>query len=959
MFKKKPIYIVGIIIFSLILVADLAIYFLAPTGGNRGNMPSMDGGAFGFEEFEGEMPEGFDAENFSPEDFAGQMPNGGDFSGEMPEGFDAENFSPEDFAGQMPNGGDFSGEMPEGFDGENFNPEDFAGQMPGGAAGGGIMGTIRGLFWPVLIVCILGDAVCIFMLIRISKKKDNLTENEQVGDDDDNPPRRDRSNTFLAIIALFLVGAVTITSLSSGETSSGREAEKSVLQQEASVSDITSTFAGSGTLQSSEATNMEIPVAVNVTSYTVQNGDYVEAGDVIAKVDKNSVLNAIYEVQTLIDEIDAEIAEVQGNTLDSEITARADGRVKAIYVEEGSSISGAMYQNGALILISLGGSMTTEIESEASVSVGETLTVTLSDESQIEGKVQQVRNGKITVTTTDDGPTPGESVTVATVDGTTLGTGTLEVSSPLKVTGFAGTVENLHVEVGDEVEVGDTLLTLSDTEDHARYSQLLRERDELTALESDLAQMYQDGTIKAEQSGIVSQLSDEIGYTELSAESDASYTATNLAVSYGNGYGNVQFLSASAAQPRVMLLAAQTSPDTEGTPPSEEGATPGPESSSPPAENVPSGEESTTPPPTEGTTPGGEDASTPPADGTTPPEVGTLPPDGGTTPPTQTQADGTYAGKVSKVSYGGLQIKISETDMTGATIASLETMDEALFTVEKQYTPDVNVPVYVYQNGQSIQSSVSAIQAGDKVLIRIENGAVAQIDYIVGAGEETPSVPGGTTPGGTTPGGTTEGGFTDGGMQMPSTGGSYGYQQPIAEEEEEEEATYVVEKSSLCAITPSETMMIEVPVDELDILNLAVGQTVTVTLDALPGQSVTGSVKKISPIGTTEDGGSTKYTVTIEVPRTDEMLDGMNASIRIEVSCLEGVLTVPAAAINEDGTRTFVYTGIDEKTGEPIHPVDVETGASDGTNIEILSGLSEGDVVYYSYADSITYRFES
>ena len=34
MFKKKPIYIVGIVMFTLILAADLAISFLAPTGGN-------------------------------------------------------------------------------------------------------------------------------------------------------------------------------------------------------------------------------------------------------------------------------------------------------------------------------------------------------------------------------------------------------------------------------------------------------------------------------------------------------------------------------------------------------------------------------------------------------------------------------------------------------------------------------------------------------------------------------------------------------------------------------------------------------------------------------------------------------------------------------------------------------------------------------------------------------------
>ncbi len=995
MFKKKTIYIVGIIVFTLILVADLAIYFINPTRGNQGNRPDfnaedfggqMPGGSFGGEMPEdGEMPsggnftmpEGFDAENFNAEDFGGQMPGGG-FGGEMPsgggftmpEGLDAENFNAEDFSGQMPGGGRFGGEMPED------------GEMPGGGqmSGGGIMGVLRNLFWPVLIVCILGDAVCIFMLIRISKKKDNPPDNgpdEHEEPDDDKLHGRDRSNTILAVIALLLVGTVTITSIPSGNNSGTREAESSVLQEQAVVGDITGIFSGSGTLQSSESVEVEIPVSVSVTSYTVQNGDYVEAGDVIAKVDKNSVLNALYEVQNLISEMDAEIADVQRNTLDNEITSRTDGRIKAVYVKEGDSISKAMYDNGALLLISLGGSMTVEIESDETVSVGEKLIVTLSDDSQIEGKVQQIRNGKITITTTDNGPTPDDTVTVAKEDETILGTGTLKISSSLKVTGYAGTVETLNVEVGDKVSAGDVLLTLEDTEDYARYSQLLLERDELTALESELAQMYQDGSIKAGQSGIVSWLNADIEYTELTAETKTSYTVTNTSALSANMYGSEQDYATTTVQSKVKLLTLQTSSEEAGINPLDEGEIPPDGGETPPSGG--------TTPPDGGETPpdGGE---TPPSGGETPPDGGETPPDGGTTP-----LDGVYAGKVSKVTYGALHIKISGTDMTGSSIAALETMDDTSFMIEKQYAPAINVPVYVYQNGQSVSDSVSNIEAGDKVLIYIVSGAVSQIDYIPGTGQQDSgqgTTPGGTMPGGSGgfPGGSMSGGFpggsfsggsfsggsgsygsgqgsvagnefSEGSGQMPAIGEGFGSQQ--TETEEEEEATYIVEKSSLCSITPSETMDIEVSVDELDILSLKTGQDVAVTLDALPGQSISGYVKKILPVGTTEDGGSTKYTITVEVPRTEQMLDGMNAAIMIEVSRLEGVLTVPLAAIYEDGTSTYIYTGLNEDREEPVNPVEVVTGASDGTYVEILSGLSEGDVVYYLYADSITYQVNS
>ncbi len=873
MFQKKTIYIVGLVLFTLILIADMAVFFLVPTVGNR---PGMGGG------FAGEMPEGFDPGTFDPESFGGQMPDGegfdfGDFEGEVPEGF----------GGQRPgNGEDFT--MPEGFDSSNMPNR---GQM--NSMGGGLLSFIRSAFWPIAIVCILGDALCIFMLIRISRKKGVRQDDSDEDDDTDNPPRRDRTNTMLTLITVLLVGAVALTSLPNGDSGGGMEAQISVQQAQATMNDLANVFSGSGTLQSSDAETIELPISVNVTAYTVKNGGVVQAGERIANVDKTSVLKAIYEVQSLITEMDAEIAQVQSDTLEDEITARADGRVKAIYVAEGDSVAGAMYENGAVMLISLGGSMTVVIESDQEVAVGQNLTVTLSDETQIQGKVQQVRSGKITIATTDDGPTPEDTVDVTTEDGTNLGTGTLRISSPLRVTGFFGTVDNIRVEVGDEVEAGDTLITLTDTDDLARYQQLLRERRELTELVSELTVMYQDGTIKAATSGIVSQIEADAAYSQLSNISNSGYHVSTRSASSSGGYA-VVLLSNAGTEPSTM--------PTEDTAPTE--------STIPAEEPIP-------------------DESTPP-------------PGGDIAPPSQAATTGTFAGKVTKVTYGAFQIKISETDMTGSTIAALQNMDESLFTTDKQYAPSLSVPVNLYQNGQTISSSINAIQAGDKVLIRIEGGTVTQIDYIAGTGMSGPS----------------QNMNPSGNMQFPSGGGGGmgGYQQPAGQEEDEEEAVYEVEKNTVCAIIPAQTMTVDISVDELDILTLAVGQEAAITLDALPGQRFTGTVQKINPTGTNE-GGSTKYTVTMEVPRSSQMLPGMNASVLIEVSRLDSVLTIPAAAVQEDGNRTYVYTALDEKTGEPTNPVDVTTGSSDGTSIEIRSGLTSGDTVYYSYADSIVYRF--
>ncbi len=879
MFKKKPIYIIGIIVFTLILIADLALFFLVPTGGGRGNMPNSDG-SFEAGAFSGELPEGFDAEGFG-----GQKPDMGSMDlealdGQLPESMKDAGDMP--YGGWMP-GGSEDATMPADFDSsrtpEGLDRSDMPGRdQLGSTQRTGILSVIRSAFWPILIICILGDALCVFMLIRISKKKEiNQQENDE---DDDAPPHRDHTNTVLAVIAVILVGAVSITSLPSSSGTGALEAERSIEQQTAAMGDIASVFSGSGTLQSSDAEAVDIPVSVSVTSYTVKNGSYVEAGQTIATVDKTSVLNAIYEVQSLIAEMDGEIAAVKDDTLDSTITARADGRIKAIYVSEGDSVSNAMYEHGAVMLISLGGSMTVEIESDAAVAVGQALTVTLSDATQIEGKVQQVRSGRITITTTDDGPTPGDAVSVAAEDGTLLGTGTLEVSSPLKVTGYWGTVSQIRVTLDQKVTTGTTLVTLSDTQDLSRYQQLLREREELTELAAELNQMYLDGCIKASSSGIISNIRDDVDYSELSSPASLS----------SSGSYEIMLLS------NIVMDPVPTEPAAE--------------------ETIPDGE-----------------APEPPAETTDPAEP-TAPPTEPEEPPTPEGISGTFAGKVTKVAYGAFWIQICETDLTGSTAAALETMDDALFTTSKEYAPSLSVPVNVYQDGQSSPSSVSAIQAGDLVLLHIENGEITQIDYVPGSGSGN-----------------------EGPQQMPSSGGSsFSYQQPTTGSEEEETAVYEVETASVCTITPAQTMTVDVSVDELDILALEVGQTATITLDALPGQSFSGAVRRISPTGTMEDGGSTKYIVTMELSRTEQMLDGMNASVTIEVSRLENVLTVPAQAVYEDGTRTYVYTALDTESGEPTLPVDVVTGASDGTVIQILSGLSDGDTVYYTYADSIVYR---
>ena len=167
---------------------------------------------------------------------------------------------------------------------------------------------------------------------------------------------------------------------------------------------------------------------------------------------------------------------------------------------------------------------------------------------------------------------------------------------------------------------------------------------------------------------------------------------------------------------------------------------------------------------------------------------------------------------------------------------------------------------------------------------------------------------------------------------------------------------YVMDETELCTLTDYDTAEIALTVDELDIARLSIGQAVTVTLDALPGQSFDGEITEIDPNGE-NSGGSTKYSVTVTLPRTEDMLTGMNAAVRVQFAENDGLLLIPLAAVQEDADGIYVCTGYDKSSGEATDPIAITTGLSDGENVEVLSGLSEGDTVYYRYADTLEYSF--
>ncbi len=670
-----------------------------------------------------------------------------------------------------------------------------------------------------------------------AKKQKNPTPPVQ---DDDLRPKSSGSNLWLGLLAAAMAVVVLFSILPRGSRDSAMSAASSVIRDTAQSRDIPGYLYASGTLKNGSAQTVEFPEGITVTDTAVQNGQSVRAGDMIARVDKISVLTAISRVQSMLQELDSELSQLRDEDDTQTVTAQTAGRVKQIFSSEGSRVSDIMYDHGALMILSLGGSMSVTLESGIRVEVGQPLTVTLSQGQTVDGKVQQYRNGTLTLTLSDDGPQAGEPVSVALPDGTMLGTGVLEISSPLKITGYAGAVADIAVEEGEWVEPGDTLLTLEDTNREGRSRQLLAQRDTLIGQLQQLTRIAGDGGIRAAEDGIVIGLDEALDYLPLSA---------------ADGYAFIP------------LSNTETDP-------------------------------------------------------TLPPVQATL-----------------CAGVVTKVAYSALELRICELDVTGMTATMLALMPDTLFTLTRTCAPALDVPVWIHTQTEALPGTLDQIAEGDRLLLTLEGERITQIDVLPGEKteetqpEQYPSIP-------------------DSFIQFP-TGGFESYL-PNYSEPEGEEVSYVLENTSLCTLISADTVTVDFSVDERDILALIPGQIVQVTLDALPGQHFEGKLRSLNPQGSNL-GGSTKYTVTLELPRTQQMLEGMNASVFVELDRLEQVLTVPAAAVHEDGSRIYVYTGYDEASDALLEPVTVTTGASDGSYIQILSGLTAGDPVCYRFADTITY----
>ena len=294
---------------------------------------------------------------------------------------------------------------------------------------------------------------------------------------------------------------------------------------------ISTVVSGSGMLENVDTETLTLPEGVELTEILAQFGDSFQEGELLATADMASVRSAMSTLQSELDALDEEISQAEGDTVDSYISAGVAGRVKAIYAGVDTSVAETMVDKGALAVISLDGYMAVDIDNE-SLEKGEAVSVILSDGSEEEGLVDSVVGGSATVLISDDGPAVDETVTVTDAQGKELGSGSLYIHNPLKVTGYAGTVSGVYVTENQAVSASSTLFVLTDTGNSASYDALLQSRSEAEEELLELLKIQQYGGLTAPISGTVysvSELEDlESGETDevLTLAPDVSMSVT-------------------------------------------------------------------------------------------------------------------------------------------------------------------------------------------------------------------------------------------------------------------------------------------------------------------------------------------------------------------------------------------------------------------------------------------------
>lgn len=150
---------------------------------------------------------------------------------------------------------------------------------------------------------------------------------------------------------------------------------------------------------------------------------------------------------------------------------------------------------------------------------------------------------------------------------------------------------------------------------------------------------------------------------------------------------------------------------------------------------------------------------------------------------------------------------------------------------------------------------------------------------------------------------------------------------------------YVREGADLVNLEAIDPLKVDFRVPETYLRQVQPGQTMQVALDALPGKMYSGKVIAVNPL---VDAAGRSIVIRAQVANQDTSLrPGMFARVRLITSDQANAMVIPEQALVPQGTEQFVFKVVDGK----VSRVKVEVGQRRESRVEVVKGLSVGDVV--------------
>lgn len=762
----------------------------------------------------------------------------------------------------------------------------------------------------------------------------------------------------------------------------------SVLEATVKEGSVQATVRGGGTLEAGDGEDIELPAEVKITEFLVKNGQEVKKGDPVAKIDKVSALTAVTEIRTSTAAVEKQMETFSDEKSASTVTAPAGGRVKAIYANPGDSVTQVLVEHGALALLSLDGRMGVTLTVSSQLIPGDSIPVTLDSGKTVTGRVESNLNGELTVTIADNGYAVGDTVTL---EG--LGSGSLEIHNPWLATAFNGTVSQVNIRLEQTVSSGGSLFTLKDTDYTAQRELLAETHRDYEELLQKLLTWQDTGVITAPCDGLVSGI--DTDSTHLLAAEDEEL--------------NASLLNADDGDFRLVLLSQVTQACTGDDKCPLKGKDSGHQDGCPRACKHAASEGVCTA--SEHfddcieTCSHADNAEDCKATGAHHKDC--------ICRCVSAQKEGVCDAEKHNPNCIELCIESDGSNICPAKVHKVDCIyscthaDNAIDCPAGAHhysdcikscinSHDVNTicPASKHQstccfNGATYTAKVFKVIDANGTLMRVWDSNTYEVEPTANgwrlkgkdvsqctftgnteglppllassytSGDVVLDITATTKDGKTTSFGLHRiassssgmpnlGNLADlmagmGGFSMGGYGGTGSSQTQL----------YSLDGDVLLTVTPLDTMTVTIAVDEKDIAGVKTGMTAQLTMNALPDETFEGQVTRVAQTGS-GNGGSSKFDVEITLSRESDMLPGMSATAQLTLYEKMDVLTLPVAALRDEGGKTLVYTGKDKKTGEPANPVEVTTGLSDGENVEILSGIDSGTTVYYSYYDTVT-----